>query len=41
LPQFGQITADLNTPRQFQFASRFTFWAFLTSTPTTRSRWSS
>ncbi len=24
-PQFGVITADVNTPRQFQFASRFTF----------------
>lgn len=23
--QFGKITADVNTPRQFQFASRFTF----------------
>ncbi|HXW90957.1 MAG TPA: hypothetical protein VEK33_10470, partial [Terriglobales bacterium] len=22
---FGQITSDLNTPRQFQFAGRFTF----------------
>jgi len=22
---FGQITSDLNTPRQFQFAARFTF----------------
>lgn len=25
LPQFGQITSDLNTPRQFQFAARFAF----------------
>ena len=24
-PQFGVITSDVNTPRQFQFASRFTF----------------
>ena len=24
-PQFGQITADVNTPRQFQFGSKFTF----------------
>lgn len=24
-PQFGAITADVNTPRQFQFSSRFTF----------------
>jgi hypothetical protein len=24
-PQFGVITADSNTPRQFQFGSRFTF----------------
>ena len=25
LPQFGMITSDTNTPRQFQFGSRFTF----------------
>ena len=25
LAQFGQITADANTPRQFQFGSKFTF----------------
>jgi hypothetical protein len=23
--QFGQITADVNTPRQFQVGSKFTF----------------
>ncbi len=25
LSRFGQVTTDINTPRQFQFASRFTF----------------
>jgi len=24
--EFGQITNNVNTPRQFQFGARFTFW---------------